>query len=171
MYFGMLESGHVFAKSKRAHRVATNNAIKYPLDSEVLALEKTKEIGEIPQIMENGGRFNTLDSVHRRYFLSQAFIHKEGDIFFKDPDDNRKMKAVALFQNDGASMTADKSAIFAGEKFIRTCYGSDICSQKYFKDPSLCIDLALLDGKEDLTLIHSMSKIFSGGIRKVVDTT
>ena len=76
------------------------------------------------------------------------------------------MKAVALFQNDGAIMTADKSAIFAGEKFIRTCYGSDIRSQKYFEDPSLCIDLALLDGKEDLTLIHSMSKNIFRGYQK-----
>ena len=79
----LAESGHVFTKSKRAHRVATNNGIKYPPDSEVLALEKTKDIGEIPKIMENRGHFNTLDCVHRCYFLSQAFIHKEGDIFLK----------------------------------------------------------------------------------------
>ena len=39
---------------------------------------------------------------------------------------------------------------------MKSCYGENIQSQKYFEDPTQIIDLALVDGKEELTVIHDM---------------
>ena len=149
------ESGRVFTKCKRAMRVATKNALKFPSDTDVLKLESEKDIGDKPEIMENGGRFNTVHSVNTCYLLSQPYMSKEGDIFCVDPDDGG-VEIVALFENDGAGMANDRSAILAGEKFVKSCYGENIQSQKYFEDPTQIIDLALVDGKEELTVIHDM---------------
>ena len=45
-----------------------------------------------------------MTSVCKRYFMSQAFVAKAGDIFFKDPDDEDKVKVLAVYQHDGAEM-------------------------------------------------------------------
>ena len=154
----MDESGHVFTKMKslRATRVATDGLVFWPSDSDVLKLEQAKDIGVKPEIMPNGGRFNKLADIHKRYFLSQPFMCKIGDIFFEDPQDNNEVKILSIFQNNGAEMCSDKNAILGIEMFVGAAYGDNLLSQRYFEDPAIAVDCAMLDGKEELTLIHRM---------------
>ena len=124
----------------------------------MLKLEQAKDIGVKPEIMPNGGRFNKLADIHKRYFLSQPFTCTSaiGDIFFEDPQDNNEVKILAIFQNDGAEMCSDNNAILGIEMFVGAAYGDDLLSQRYFEDPAIAVDCAMLDGKEELTLIHRM---------------
>ena len=108
----------------------------------------------MPQILENGGRGNTVTSVCKRYFMSQAFVAKAGDIFFKDPDDEDKVKVLAVYQHDGAEMCFNRSAILVVLLFVKAAYGEDLSAQKFFEDPANTMDLAMLEGKEELMLIH-----------------
>ena len=119
------ESEHKFSKLKKACRVAfqLHNPIRWPRDKEVRELEKTKDIGELPQEMEGGGRFNTINAVQEHYLLSQAFVAKSHDIFFQDPDNDEKIKVLGIFTNDGAEMAADWNQIIANEMFIPAAYG------------------------------------------------
>ena len=53
-------------------------------------------------------------------------------------------------------MCSDKNAILGIEMFVGAAYGDDLLSQRYFEDPAIAVDCAMLDGKEELTLIHRM---------------
>ena len=57
-------------------------------------------------------------------------MSQRGKIFYIYADDGA-IKIIALFKNDGARMANDQSAILAGEKFVKSCYGENQ-SQKYF---------------------------------------
>ena len=153
------ESGHKFTKMKRACRVAVDNCIKWPADKEVRGLKKTKHIGELPQEIGSGGRYNTIDAVQERYLLSQAFVAKCHDIYFQDADDNDKVKVLAIFTNDGAEMAADRNQIIANEMFIPAAYGdpNDIHFIQTKQDPALLINLGMVEGKENLLSIQSLS--------------
>ena len=126
----LAESGHVFTKMKRAERVATGGLVQWPNNTEVLKLESTKKIGDLPEILENGGRANKIDSVLSRYLLEQAFMVKCGDVFFKDPDNHDAVTILALFQNDGAEICANRSLILASLMFVRAAYGDDLHSKR-----------------------------------------
>ena len=152
------ESGHVFTKMKRATRIATDGLLHWPSDSGMLKLKEAKDIGVKPKIMPNGGRYNKLVDIHKRYFLSQPFMQKVGDIFFEDPEDNNEVKILGVFQNDGAEMCMDKNALLGMEMFVGASYGNDLQGMRYFEDPSIAIDCVMVDGQEELTLIHSMLK-------------
>ena len=77
------ESGQKFTKLKRTTHVAVQNLISWPSDKDVRELEKRKPIGELPQILGDGGRYNTIEGANVRYLMSQAFVAKSHDIFFK----------------------------------------------------------------------------------------
>ena len=78
----LAESGHVFTKMKRAERVATGGLVQWPNNTQVLKLESTKNIGDLPELLENGGRANKIDSALSSHLLGQAFMVKCGDVFF-----------------------------------------------------------------------------------------
>ena len=40
--------------------------------------------------------------------------------------------------------------------FVGAVYGDDLLSQHYFEDSAIAVDCVMLDGKEELTVIHSM---------------
>ena len=91
--------------------------------------------------------------------LSQAFVAKCHDIYFQDADDNDKVKVLAIFTNDGAEMAADRNQIIANEMFIPAAYGdpNDIHFIQTKQDPALLINLGMVEGKENLLSIQSLS--------------
>ena len=150
------ESGRVFSKMKRACRVATKHAVQFPDDAEVVRTESSKNIGATPRIMtKGGGRFNTLDEILERYLMSQTYVVKAGDIFFRNPDENNEVQSLSIFQNDAAEMCFERNCLGAVLMFVPHCeLGNN--STHFFQDPELLIDVAIMDCKEDLTVVQYM---------------
>ena len=157
------ESGRVFSKMKRATRICTYGRVQFASDSEVLKTENAKNIGVLPRIMTKGaGRYNTIEEIHERYLMSQSYVMKIGDIFFENPDDNNEVQILSIFQNDGAEMCFERNSLSAVQMFVPAC-NLDDKSKHFFQDPALLIDVSMMDGKEEITVMHYMlGQIFSG---------
>ena len=152
------ESGHVFTKMKRACNVATNGAIQFALDKEVVKVESSKNIGAIPHMMaKGGGRFNTVEEILERYLMSQSFVVKAGDFYFRNPDQNNEVQSLSIFQNDAAEMCFERNTLGAVLMFVPHCQLGDN-STHHFQDPELLIDVAIMDCKEEITVVQYMLK-------------
>ena len=94
--------------------------------------------------------------------MSQSYVMKIGDIFFENPDDNNEVQILSIFQNDGAEMCFERNSLSAVQMFVPAC-NLDDKSKHFFQDPALLIDVSMMDGKEEITVMHYMlGQIFSG---------
>ena len=152
------ESGHVFEKMKRACNVATQNGVLFPKRSDVVKRESTKNIGAIPHIMtKGGGRYNTIEEIFERYLMSQTYVVKAGDFYFTNPDENNEIQSLSIFQNDAAEMCFERNCLGAVLMFVPFCELGDN-STHHFQDPKLLIDVAIMDCKEEITVVQYMLK-------------
>ena len=152
------ESGRVFNKMKRACTSATEGYIQFPQNSKVVELEASKNIGCNPRIMLKGaGRFNTIAEILDRYLMSQTCLVKAGDFFFRNQDENNEVQLLTIFQNDDAEMCFERNSLAGVLMFVPNCKLGDN-SVHNFQDPELLVDVAMMDCKEELTVVQYMFK-------------
>ena len=77
--------------------------------------------------------------------MSQSYVGKAGDFFFRNSDKNNKVQNLSIFQNDAAEMCFEINAL-----------GAVLNSAHHFQDPQLLINVAIMDCKEQLTVVQYM---------------
>ena len=77
--------------------------------------------------------------------MSQSYVGKAGDFFFRNSDKNNKVQNLSIFQNDAAEMCFERNAL-----------GAVLNSAHHFQDPQLLINVAIMDCKEQLTVVQYM---------------
>ena len=117
-----------------------------------------KNLGTNPHIMAKGGsRFNTIEEILRRYVMSQSYVTKVGGIYFCNADENDETQTLSIFQNDAEEMCFEWNCLGAVLMFVPCCELGDNSTHN-FQDPELLIDVAMMDCKEELSVVQYMLK-------------